>query len=271
MCGQYAIVSSIEKIEKKFRLKPNEHLNFKTNVIVSPGLQGLVITNEEPKMLQSFKFGFTPSWSKKQTYVINARAEGDRNKDNDPNYTGAKGIISKPFFKKAIRKQRCLVIADCFLEGTIKEKLKKPYLVYLRNDEKPFAFAGVWDRWSNKETGEIVDNFAIITAPPNKLMLKIPHNRMPVILPQESHSRYLSESVPLSDITPILNQFPPQLMNAYPVSPDYKEHKEDAAKALQPTGQRLEKEYEYKIHNKIKLFGMGESPSREKSDLKKNK
>ena len=42
-----------------------------------------------------FQFGFTPFWAKKKMYVVNARSEGDYNKENDPLYTGAKGIITK--------------------------------------------------------------------------------------------------------------------------------------------------------------------------------
>ncbi|MBK7965533.1 MAG: hypothetical protein IPK10_09720 [Bacteroidetes bacterium] len=50
-------------------------------------------------------------------YLINARAEGDHNSDDDPNYRGAKGNHQQTFFRKPIRSQRCLVIADYFIEG----------------------------------------------------------------------------------------------------------------------------------------------------------
>lgn len=263
MCGQYAIVSKIETIEKKFNVKADPTMEFDVNQIIKPGNFGLVITDRDPKLIQAFTFGFTPSWSKKATYVINARSEGDRNKENDANYKGTKGIISKPFFKKVIRSQRCLVIADAFLEGPTKERLKKPFAVYLKDRVNPFAFAGVWDTWQNPETEEIMQTFAIITVPANGLLAKIPHHRMPVILSPHNHLRYLDSNRPLSDITEILYPYPEEFMNAYPISPDYKEKTDNAREALLPIGQRLRKEYKYKIKDEVKLFGMGESSSRD--------
>ena len=50
-------------------------------------------------------------------YLINARKEGDHNRANDPSYSGAAGILQKPSFRKPIRSQRCLVLADGFIEG----------------------------------------------------------------------------------------------------------------------------------------------------------
>lgn len=266
MCGQYAIVSKIEKIEKQFNVAIKEGLEFESNKVILPGTKGLVITDENPRLIQEFTFGFTPVWADKLQYIINARAEGDHNKENSPDYTGGKGIINKPFFRKAIRSQRCLVIADCFVESTGKKEFKKSYNIYLKEHVGPIAFAGIWDTWQNKDTGEIHDTFAIITTRPNQLMLKIPHERMPVILKPSLFSRYLSPKSPLSDITAMLEPYPAKDMNAYEISPTFYKEKEDARIALIPFDQRLNKEYDVQLKQQLKLFGMGESPSREKKD-----
>ena len=50
-------------------------------------------------------------------YLFNARAEGDHNKENNENYSGAKGIITKPSFRKPIRSQRCLVLLMPFMKA----------------------------------------------------------------------------------------------------------------------------------------------------------
>lgn len=55
-----------------------------------------------------------------------------------------------------------------------------PHRVLLR-DDKPSAFAGFWDEWLDRDTGELHPTFTIITIEPNPL-INI-HNRMPVILP----------------------------------------------------------------------------------------
>ena len=245
-----------------------ENLDFETNKIIVPGSKALVITNERPRVIQDFIFGFTPAWADKLKYIINARAEGDNNMENSPDYTGGKGIINKPFFRKAIRSQRCLVIADTFIESTGKKEQKKSYNVYLKENENPIAFAGIWDKWRNKETGEIHDTFAIITTRPNQLMLQIPHERMPVILKPSLFSRYLNDKSPLSDITAMLEPYPAKDMNAYEIATSFYQERSDARKALQPLGQRLDKEYEIKLKQQLKLFGMGESPSRDKKSKK---
>ena len=268
MCGQYAIVSKIEKIEKQFNVRAKEDMESFENKIIVPGTKGLVITDENPKIIQAYTFGFTPGWANKLKYIINARAEGDHNKDNSPDYTGGKGIISKPFFRKVIRSQRCLVIADSFIESTRKDsdnyRSKKSFNVYLKDHVNPFAFAGIWDKWQDKDTGEIHDTFAIITTRPNKLMLKIPHDRMPVVLNPSSYSRYLSAKSPLSDITALLEPYAAKDMNAYEIGTSFYQERNDARKALQPMNQRIDKEYDVKLKQQLKLFGMGESPSREK-------
>src|SRR5271166_6457102 len=138
MCGRYILVDKVEVIKKEF----NIHIegNYDPDFNISPGSKALVITNDQPSQGQYFQFGMTPYWAKKPMYLFNARAEGDHNPENDPDYMGAKGIIGKPAFRKPIRSQRCLVIASAFIEGTTTEGLNKPYLVYLK--KRPFAFAG---------------------------------------------------------------------------------------------------------------------------------
>lgn len=255
-------MTETKAVEQKFNVTATPDLQLSANFNVAAGDLAPVITCEDPKTLQAFTFGFTPSWAKKKLYVINARSEGDHNKVNDPGYTGAKGIIKKPFFRSSIRSKRCLVIADAFIEGTTKEKLSKPYAVYLINKQRPFAFAGVYDEWVDKDTGEILQNFAIITCPPNKLMQMIPHHRMPVILDPADYSTYLNAEAPLDAITSLLKPYDHRQMNAYPISDRIKSARNKDKELLDPLGEPLQKEYSYKQEQKSILMGMGMSPSR---------
>ncbi len=264
MCGRYIVVTRIEAIEKRFNVEAEENQEFKPNTNISHGEKAPVITNQHPEKLQFFQFGFTPVWANKQTYTINARAEGDYNKEDDPNYTGTKGIVNKPMFRKAIRSQRCLVVADCFIEGPKKERLNKPYVVYTHDEPRPFTFAGLWDTWTDKTTGEIVKSFAIITTTANKLIQKIGHHRSPVILPREYEQEWLSNDLPLNEVVDMLRPYPAKYMNAYPISPAIKPPKANGIDLLKPIGERLYKEYEYVVYEDIKLQGMGETTARER-------
>lgn len=239
MCGRYVLVQKIETIEKRFNVNTPEEVEYQPCYNISPGQYAPVITNDKPKELQLFRFGLTPFWAKKSMYFFNARTEGDFNKENDPGYKGSRGIITKPAFRKPIRSQRCLVIADCFIEGTTKERLSKPFVVYLKDNVRPFSFAGIWDIWMNKDTGEIINSFAIITTVANKLVQKIPHHRLPVILKQKDENKWLNPELPLSDVTRMLKSYPAELMNAYPINPAIKDPRADGPQLLKPAGERL--------------------------------
>lgn len=262
MCGRYVTVSKLSTIEKRFNVKTSAPELLVPNINVSHGNFAPVITNAAPHELQFYQFGFTPAWAKKQFYMINARSEGDHNKEDDPAYTGQMGIVNKPMFRKSIRSQRCLVIADAFIEGPKKEKLDQPYVVYLKNQERPFALAGIWDAWTNTSTGEIVHSFAIITTVSNALMQAIGHHRSPVVLHKEDEARWIDSSLPLNEVSNLLRPYPAQLMNAYPISPAIKNPRAQGMELLEPIGERVFPEHDYQLDEKLKLYGMGESPAR---------
>lgn len=257
MCGRYVVIEKLQAYEIRFNaVSKQTDVNFLPNYNVAPGALAPVITSDKPGEIQFFRFGMTPSWSKKAgMYLINARAEGDGNPDDDPDYTGGKGIINKPSFRKPIRSQRCLVLADYFIEGTCNEKLDKPFLVYLK-DNKPFAMAGIWDEWVNPETGEIIKSFAIVTVPANTLLRQLPHHRSPVILKKEDEQRWLHAGS-LQDVTALLQSYPPENMNAYPISSRIKNPRLNDLSLLEPTGPPVEQDIEFKVIKELKLQGMG--------------
>jgi len=264
MCGRYVTVSSVQAIEKRFNVQstPEVTAAWRPNANVSHGEQAPVIASDAPQTLQMQQFGFTPRWAKKQFYMINARSEGDHNKEDDPRYRGAMGIIQKPMFRQSIRDRRCLILADAVIEGPKQEKLTKPYLVYPRNGVRPFAMAGIWDEWADPKTGELIRSFAILTTVANTLLQTIGHHRSPVLLPEENEQAWLDLSTPLADITAMLGPFPSNAFNAYPISPEIRDPRVNGSDLLQPIDQRIHVEHEFMLHEEIELFGMGESRTR---------
>lgn len=258
MCGRYVLTQKIETIEKRFNVTLQDNVDYKPSYNIAPGQEALVIASLDTSKLQKFRFGMTPFWAKKKMMLINARAEGDRNKENNVTYKGARDIINKPAFRKPIRSQRCLVIADCFIEGTEKERFNKPFIVFLRNKVRPFAFAGIWDTWHDKQTDETIFSFAIITTVANDLIQKIPHPRMPVILPHYNEAKWLNDKAPLSDITAMLNPFPANQMNAYPIDTKIKNPRNNYSQIIDPIGETIVPEINYTISDKIKKQGMGQ-------------
>jgi putative SOS response-associated peptidase YedK len=257
MCGRYILIQKAEVLEKRFEVTIPDTMHLFPSYNISAGKFAPVITDDHPHEIQLFRFGMTPSWMTKPSLFINARSEGDHNSDNNPLYSGAKGIITKPAFRKAIRTQRCLIPADAFIEGPEKEKLNKPYVVYLRDKIRPFAFAGIWDVWKNPESDELIHSFAIITTVANELMQKIQHPRSPVILHRNDEKKWLSGSLPLSEVTRLLIPYPSELMNAYPIAPTIKNPRVDDPGLIHPAGQRIMPETIIRVHQDVRISGMG--------------
>lgn len=260
MCGRYVVVSKISEIEARFGVQAP--IDFPPNFNIGPGSMVPVIASDAPEIIQFFQFGLTPFWAKKRMYLFNARAEGDQNSDNNPEYRGAMGIISKPAFRKPIRSQRCLIIADAFIEGTTAEKLDKPHLVHLGKDDRPFAFAGIWDEWVDRESGEVVRSCAIITTVPNALLQKIPHHRSPVILEKNAERTWLDPNASLSEITALLKPYEHGYMNAYPISTEIKNPRNNYKDLLLPVGAALDADTHLVVEQNLVLEGMGYSRAR---------
>jgi putative SOS response-associated peptidase YedK len=257
MCGRFILVQKLEKLEARFNVTAIPELNFTPSYNISPGKTSLVITQDAPDKIMPAVFGLTPFWANKAMYLFNARAEGDRNKENNPDFRGAKDIINKPAFRKPIRSQRCLVPADAFIEGTTAEGLSKPFLVFLKNKQRPFAFAGIYDDWKNPITNELVRTFSIITTTANSFMQKLPHHRSPVILEQWQENKWISSKTALTDITDMLKPCNSDILNAYPIAESIKNPKNDNSDLIKPIGDTIEKEIDVSIKNTLSNQGFG--------------
>ena len=88
----------------------------------------------------------------------------------------------------------------------------------------PFAFAGIWDTWSNR--GDVVTSCAIITTAANELVGEL-HGRMPAILQTESYDVWLHPSTDLAALKKLLSPFPGSKMKSHPVSSDVNQTKVD--------------------------------------------
>jgi putative SOS response-associated peptidase YedK len=99
---------------------------------------------------------------------------------------------SKPSFRDAFKKRRCLVVADGFYEWNRSGNLKKPYH-FTVNHGAPFAMAGLWERWHppGSGTNEVVETFTILTTTANDVLSQH-HDRMPVILDSEFYDDWLN-------------------------------------------------------------------------------
>ena len=233
MCGRFVQIADVGKLVKRFGVKRPEQFSLESNFNVAPGDLAYVITNEKPDELQPFLFAYTPSWAKKLMYWVNARAEGDYNKENDIHYSGPLGIVNKPAFRTAIRSKRCLVIANGYFEGPEVEKLSKPFHIF-KKDGEVFCFAGIWDTWHDEQTGEELNTFGIITTVANPTSKAIGHHRSPVILDVEDEKKWLDDTLPIEEVLTFLKPYQGRDFKAEPISIRVKNPKNKGADLLIP-------------------------------------
>ncbi|MDP2685042.1 MAG: SOS response-associated peptidase [bacterium] len=215
MCGRYSFFSKDEVFEDrwqaKFELPINRHYN------AAPSQKLPVILNDNPKIIKAGQWGLIPQWMKNNPKgIINARAET---------------ITEKPSFRSVVKKQRCLVLADSFFEWNRKSNTKTPYRILL-TDEKPFAFAGIWETYQT-DTGLNIPTFSIITVPANEQISKI-HDRMPVILQPNYEQLWIDDSAELNVALETLKTLPDEQIKMYEVSSDVNSYKNESANLIQP-------------------------------------
>jgi putative SOS response-associated peptidase YedK len=209
MCGRFTnTTTNPEKLQESFDLKEirTEQLHPRYNIAPTQSISTIVANAEGERFLGHMRWGLIPAWHKDPTKLgghINARSE-----------TAA----DKPTFRSAFKKRRCLVVADGFYEWKVQpDKSKTPMYIHLHEHE-PFGMAGLWERWTNPETGEVLVSCTILTTHANEMMSEI-HERMPVILPHTDYQTWLDPTLEDKALLQSLMQpYPAEEMTTYQVS-----------------------------------------------------
>ncbi|MBC5992417.1 SOS response-associated peptidase [Pontibacter cellulosilyticus] len=203
MCGRYTVLPKTKGRSKAAKLLEQHLQEARYNAAPSQALP--VVTNDHPDTLQFFSWGLQPFWAKDARAVkrsINARAET---------------LTEKTSFRRLLESKRCLVAADGFFEWKVTDHGKVPYRILLKNEEL-FSFAGLWDEWTDKETGEVLHTFTIITTEANEVVKPI-HDRMPAMLSPEAEELWLDEYESQQELLSLLHPYKAADMKAYAVSP----------------------------------------------------
>ena len=111
-------------------------------------------------------------------------------------------------------------------------KTKQPYCFEV-SDGQLFAFAGLWDRWTNPQ-GEVIESCTILTTTPNSFVAHI-HDRMPVILKPENYDLWLDPAFRnMASVSEMLKPFEAAMMRSYPVSTRVNQVQNDDADCAKP-------------------------------------
>jgi putative SOS response-associated peptidase YedK len=193
MCGRFTLTVSREIIVDFFGLPEAPTLTPRYNIAPTQ-LVAVVARAETGRRLGWCRWGLIPSWATDPAIgnrLINARADS---------------VATKPSFRAAFKQRRCLIVADGFYEWQATGKKKKQPYDFTMRDKKPFAFAGLWERWPNGD--QDIVSCALITTDANETVRPV-HDRMPVILPQSAFDHWLgSTPAPPGELNALLGPYP---------------------------------------------------------------
>lgn len=181
MCGRYDLSDNPAAIRARFSVPavpafaPNADWRPTDNApIVRLGA-------DETRECVLARWGLVPGWApdlKFGTRCINARAET---------------VAKLPAFRSAYRRRRCLVPVNAFFEWSGEKGHRLKWRIALR-DEPLFALAGLWEWWQDRDSGEGVTSYTIITCAANDAIAPL-HDRMPVILREADYAAWLAPAV----------------------------------------------------------------------------
>jgi putative SOS response-associated peptidase YedK len=198
MCGRFVIFSEeeneeIRKIinEINSRLNPEEAVKFKTGEICPTDHVPIIAAAGTKKVIGLAKFGF-PNY-KNNSVIINARSET---------------LEEKPTFRNILSSKRCIIPASGYYEWKKTDNKKEKFLIRIN---KPLLYmAGLYNSFIDKNNNQYT-GFVIITTEASRSIAHI-HDRMPVILAQETINEWLTGSdikkmfIPYSDDSMVVSR-----------------------------------------------------------------
>jgi putative SOS response-associated peptidase YedK len=213
MCGRYVSASSPREIADYFGAASVAETLTEANYNVAPSVSvPVIVSNENVRHLDLMRWGLIPFWAKSTSIgnkMINARVET---------------VTEKSAFRNAVKKHRCIIPADAFYEWTAvndpaaKKPRKQPWCIR-RNDGAPFAFAGMFESWSDPDgDGTPLRSCTILTGPANAAIEPI-HDRMPIMVAPALWEAWLDPNDP--DAQTLLDSMqppPPELFAIHAVS-----------------------------------------------------
>ncbi|NJL45681.1 MAG: SOS response-associated peptidase [Leptolyngbyaceae cyanobacterium SM2_3_12] len=224
MCGRFSLNKTGEDLAQAFSLQTIPPVVPRYNIAPTQPVATVIATPEAPEPhFQLLRWGLIPSWAKDPIIgnrLINARAET---------------VSEKPSFRAAFKRRRCLVLADGFYEWQRQadRKAKQPYYFFLQG-HRPFAFAGLWEHWTDSASGAELQTCIILTTTANDRIEPI-HDRMPVILPPEDYDPWLDPNYDEPQVLQsMLRPYEADAMDYYPVSTVVNKPQHDSPDCIQP-------------------------------------
>jgi putative SOS response-associated peptidase YedK len=220
MCSRYSLTSPPEAVRAYFAYRETPNFPARYNIAPTQAVAVVCLDQEGRRAFRLLRWGLLPSFAKSPKEfptLINARAEG---------------VSTKPAFRAAFARRRCLIPADGFYEWTGAKGRRRPFLLRPRQGGL-IAFAGLWERWRDPAGGEI-DTVAIITCAANATVSAL-HDRMPVVLPAEAFEAWLDCAGTESEAAlALLQPAPDGVLEAIEIDPKINDSRRDEPGIQEP-------------------------------------
>jgi putative SOS response-associated peptidase YedK len=221
MCGRFTLTDPDADLAVQFNLPEIPDMPPRYNIAPTQPVAAVRMAAESTvREIVLLHWGLIPFWAKDSRIgarMINARSET---------------VAEKPAFRTAFQHRRCLVVADGFYEWQKQNGIKQPFFIRLRG-ARTFAFAGLWERWKGSDD-DLIESCTLLTTEPNDLLRPL-HNRMPVILHPDDYDLWLNPQIQEAEpLQRLLYPYPPEEMDAYPVSRYVNSPDHDDPRCIEP-------------------------------------
>jgi len=192
MCAQFEVKFNSKTFARLINGEEDENFFYEKRVL--PYTNSLVLLkNEERLGLKEMSFSLVPSWSKTKKVSFathNARVETITEKDT----------WRIPFLTK-----RCLVPLNSFIEPIYENEFAGNMVKFAEANGNVLYAGGLWDQWVDKQSGEILESFTIITRPPLSYIEKAGHDRSPIFLDEKSFNDWLNPTMKEAQLLELLH------------------------------------------------------------------
>lgn len=221
MCGRYAFFAPADAVRRWFGVPFVPELAPRWNI--APTQDVPVVREREPgqREVALLRWGLVPSWAADPAIgqrMINARAET---------------LAERPAYRSAFRHRRCVVLASGWYEWQKTAAGKQPFFIH-RGDGEPLGFAGLWEQWLDRSSGESLGSCTIVTTAAPPALAGI-HDRMPAVLAPAAIAAWLDPQ--LSDgarLSSLLGAGEAGTLEARPVSREVNNARHDGPQLVEP-------------------------------------
>lgn len=181
MCARYLTADENQNLARTYGVEIPAQLVLPHGMIFPHTPAPVIVQGQNGREVRLMSYSLVPAWSKvkKPKFVTyNARLEE---------------ILTKPTWKGPFQNHHCLVPMKSFIESVYEGPYAGHNIEIQAPDDHILTAAGIWETWIDRETGEVLDSFAILTREPPQSIRSAGHDRCPIFLPESHWQKWIGE------------------------------------------------------------------------------